>query len=280
MFIVARPGVAAARRDAYNRRSRLTRREHDLGGTLLNAIAVLCGGFAGLVLGQRLTARLREAVVSGIGLVTFAVGFSNASQTGNIIIPLVSIVSGVIVGELLDVDRRLQGLAASIQARTATFAGASTGVGDATDSQARLRFINGYLSASLVFCVGPLTLVGSLQDGMGLPIGFQQLAIKSVLDMITAAAFAASMGPGVLFSVLTILILQGGLALLGSTLGEVMSAAMIAEMTAVGGLILLGLALVLLELRPLRVANFLPALVIAPLLVALAEALGIIIYPF
>ena len=280
MFIVARPGVAAGRGDAYNRRSRPTRREHDLGGTLLNAIAVLFGGFAGLVLGQRLSARLREAVVSGIGLVTFAVGISNASQTGNIIIPLVSIVSGVIVGELLDIDRRLQGFAASIQARTATFAGASTGVGDATDSQARLRFINGYLSASLVFCVGPLTLVGSLQDGMGLPIGFQQLAIKSVLDLITAAAFAASMGPGVLFSVLTILVLQGGLALLGSTLGEVMSAAMIAEMTAVGGLILLGLALVLLELRPLRVANFLPALIIAPLLVALAEAAGIVIYPF
>ena len=82
----------------------MTRREHDLGGTLLNAIAVLCGGLAGLVLGQRLSARLREAVVSGIGLVTFAVGISNASQTGNIIIPLVSIVSGVIVGELLDVD--------------------------------------------------------------------------------------------------------------------------------------------------------------------------------
>ena len=241
-----------------------------LGGTLLNAIAVLCGGLAGLVLGQRLNARLREAVVSGIGLVTFAVGISNASQTGNIIIPLVSIVSGVIVGELLDIDRRLQGFAASIQAR----------VGDASDGASRLRFINGYLSASLVFCVGPLTLVGSLQDGMGLTIGFQQLAIKSVLDLITAAAFAASMGPGVLFSVLTILVLQGGLALLGSTLGEVMSAAMIAEMTAVGGLILLGLALVLLELRPLRVANFLPALVIAPLLVALAEAAGIVIYPF
>lgn len=222
------------------------------------------------MLGQRLNARLREAVVSGIGLITFAVGISNAGQTGNIIIPLISIVSGVVVGEMLDIDGRLRGFASWMQAR----------VGDAADSGARMRFINGYLTASLVFCVGPLTFVGSLQDGMGLTIGFQQLAIKSVLDLITAATFAASMGPGVLFSVITILVLQGGLALLGSTLGEVMSGAMIAEMTAVGGIILIGLSLVLLELRALRVANFLPALLIAPLLVALAEALGIVIYPF
>lgn len=241
-----------------------------MGGTLLNAITVLFGGFAGLVIGQRLNERLRNAVVSGIGLITVVVGVSNAAQSGNVIIPLISIVSGVVVGELLDIDRRLQGFAGWLQAR----------FGDASDSAARARFINGYLSASLVFCIGPLTFVGSLQDGMGLPIGFQQLAIKSVLDMITAATFAASMGPGVLFSVLTILVLQGGLALLGSTLGEVMSVAMIAEMTAVGGVILIGLALVLLELRPLRVANFLPALVIAPLLVALAEATGVILYPF
>ena len=209
-------------------------------------------------------------MVSGIGLVTVVVGVNNAGQSGNIIIPLLSVVSGVVAGELLDIDRRLQGFAGWLQAR----------VGDASDSAARARFINGYLSASLVFCVGPLTFVGSLQDGMGLPIGFQQLAIKSVLDMITALTFAASMGVGVLFSVLTILALQGGLALLGGALGEVMSVAMIAEMTAVGGIILIGLGLVLLELRPLRVANFLPALVIAPLLVALAEAAGVIIYPF
>ncbi|MCY3945167.1 MAG: DUF554 domain-containing protein [Anaerolineaceae bacterium] len=245
-------------------------RSATLGGTLLNAITVLFGGLTGLVIGQRLNERLRGALVSGIGLVTVVVGVSNAGQSGNIIIPLVSIVSGVVVGELLNIDRRLQGFAGWMQAR----------VGDSSDGQARARFINGYLSASLVFCVGPLTFVGSLQDGMGLPIGFQQLAIKSVLDMITAATFAASMGVGVLFSIVTILVLQGGLALLGSTLGEVMSVAMIAEMTAVGGVILIGLALVLLELRPLRVANFLPALIIAPLLVALAEATGIILYPF
>ncbi|MCY4526091.1 MAG: DUF554 family protein, partial [Anaerolineaceae bacterium] len=149
---------------------------------------MLFGGLAGLFIGQRLNERLRGAVVSGIGLVTVVVGVSNAGQSGNIIIPLVSIVSGVVLGELLDIDRRLQGFAGWLQGK----------VGDSSDNHARSRFINGYLSASLVFCIGPLTFVGSLQDGMGLPIGFQQLAIKSVLDLITAATFAASMGVGVL----------------------------------------------------------------------------------
>lgn len=246
------------------------RRSATLAGTILNAITVLCGGLAGLLVGQRLGAPLREALVSGLGLVTLAVGISNATRTGNMLIPLLSIVTGTLVGELLDIERRLQGFASWLQARS----------GDATDGVARSRFINGFLAASLVFCVGPLTFVGALQDGMGLPAGFQQLAIKSVLDMVTAMAFAASMGPGVLFSVLTILLLQGGLALLGNTLGAVMTDAMIAEMTAVGGLLLIGLALVLLELRALRVANYLPALLIAPLLLALATALGIEPYPF
>ena len=114
---------------------------------------------------------------------------------------------------------------------------------------------------------------------MGLPIGFQQLAIKSILDMFAGMAFAASLGIGVMFSIITVLVLQGGLALLGSLVGEVMSAPMVNEMTAVGGLLLLGLGLTLLDIKHPRIANFLPALIIAPLLVALGTALGIDIYP-
>jgi uncharacterized membrane protein YqgA involved in biofilm formation len=118
-----------------------------------------------------------------------------------------------------------------------------------------------------------------MQDGMGLPIGFQQLAIKSVLDGFAAMAFAASLGVGVAFSLITILVLQGGLALLGAVLGNFMSTPMINEMTAVGGLLLIGLSLVLLDIKRPRMANFLPALVIAPVMVAIATALGINIYP-
>jgi uncharacterized membrane protein YqgA involved in biofilm formation len=115
---------------------------------------------------------------------------------------------------------------------------------------------------------------------MGLSAGFQQIAIKSMLDFFAAMAFASAFGPGVFFTTITVLVLQGGLSLLGMVLGDVMTTAMIAEMTAVGGLILIGLGLNILEIKRLRVVNFLPALVVAPLLVALATALGITIYPF
>lgn len=252
-----------------------------MGGTLLNMITVAIGTALGLLIGNRLSQKIQESVVTGLGLVTLFIGLSNAGQTGNPIIPLLSLVTGVIVGELLNLQGALERLAGWLQTR---FAGAPSDVqpaeGQADDeSNPRTRFITGFVTASLVFCVGPLTFVGSIQDGMGLAIGFQQLAIKSVLDGFAGMAFAASFGIGVSFSILTILVLQGGLALAGSVLGNFMSEPMINEMTAVGGLMLMGLALVLLDIKKPRMANFLPALVIAPLLVVIAGALGINIYP-
>ncbi len=245
-----------------------------MGGTILNVITVLIGGLAGLALGSRLPQRMQESVITGLGLVTLYVGISNAGQTGNVIIPLLSIVTGAVIGELLDIDRRLEAFGGWLQTRFA-----ARSAGGAAQHDSRARFTNGFITASLVFCVGPLTFVGAMQDGMGLPLGFQQLAIKSVLDMFAGMAFAATLGVGVLFSVITIVVLQGGLALLGSVVGTVMSTSMINEMTAAGGLLLVGLALIQLDVKRPRVANFLPALVIAPLLVALAAALGINIYP-
>lgn len=242
-----------------------------MGGTILNIITVAIGSTLGLLVGNRLPPKIQESVITGLGLVTLFVGISNTNQTGNVIIPLLSVVIGVIIGELLHIDEALERLAGWLQTR---FAGEK---GDSRDERA--RFITGFVTASLVFCIGPLTFVGSIQDGMGLPIGFQQLAIKSVLDGFAGMAFAASFGVGVSFSILTVLVLQGGLALAGSMLGEFMSNPMINEMTAVGGLLLIGLALVLLDIKKPRIANFLPALVIAPLLVAVAMALGINIYP-
>ena len=240
-----------------------------MGGTILNAITVFIGTIIGLLIGQRLTAKIQESVITGLGLVTLFVGMSNAMQTGNVIIPLLSIVTGAIIGELLDLAGALERFAGWLQTRFA-------GGGDDSD---RTRFITGFVTASLVFCIGPLTFVGSIQDGMGLPIGFQQLAIKSILDMFAGMAFAASLGIGVMFSIITVLVLQGGLALLGSALGEVMTTPMINEMTAVGGLLLLGLGFTLLDIKRPRMANFLPALIIAPLLAVLGTALGINIYP-
>lgn len=264
-----------------------------MGGTILNMITVAIGSLLGLLIGNRLSAKIQESVVTGLGLVTFFVGISNAGKTGNVIIPLLSIATGVIIGELLDLHGTLERFGGWLQVKfagqpqnpqpdTLTPDPSPSGRGEpklATILDSRARFITGFVTASLVFCIGPLTFVGSMQDGMGLAIGFQQLAIKSVLDAFAAMAFAASFGVGVAFSIVTVLLLQGGLALAGSVLGNFMSTAMINEMTSVGGLMLIGLSLILLGIKQPRMANFLPALLIAPLLVAVAGALGINIYP-
>jgi uncharacterized membrane protein YqgA involved in biofilm formation len=244
-----------------------------MGGTLLNSFTVLLGSSVGLLIGHRLPPRIQESVMTGLGLVTLVVGFSNANETGNIILPLLSLVIGAIVGELLRLDVRLEGFAGWVQSRVQGEAS------DAAASDRRARFIQGFVTSSLVFCVGPLTFVGSIQDGMGLNSGFEQLAIKSTLDLFSSMAFAASLGIGVLFSVFTVLSVQGGLALLGALAGQFMTDPMINEMTAVGGLILIGLGLVLLDIKKPRMVNFLPGLLIAPLLVELATLLGINIYP-
>ena len=246
-----------------------------MGGTVLNVITVAIGSAIGLLVGNRLSEKIQQSVITGLGLVTLFVGISNAGQTGNVIIPLISLITGAILGELLDIDLALERFGGWLQSRF----GSKSSADDDSNQNERARFINGFVTASLVFCVGPLTLVGSIQDGMGLTLGFQQLAIKSVLDGFAAMAFASSLGVGVAFSIITVLLLQGGLALAGSVLGNFMSTPMINEMTAVGGLLLMGLALVLLDVKKPRIANFLPALVIAPLLVAVATALNIPVYP-
>ncbi len=244
-------------------------------GTLLNMLTVAIGSALGLFIGNRLSAKIQESVITGLGLVTLYVGISNAGLTGNVIIPLLSIATGAIMGELLQIDRYLEDFGGWLQTRFTPQAAQDT----TASLDGRARFINGFVTASLVFCIGPLTFVGSIQDGMGMAIGFQQLAIKSVLDGFAALAFSASLGVGVFFSIITVLVLQGGLALLGAVMGNFMSPSMMNEMTAVGGLLLIGLALILLDIKRPRMANFLPALVIAPVLVAVAGAVGINIYP-
>lgn len=265
-----------------------------MGGTLLNVLTVAVGSLLGMLIGDRLPHRIRDSVITGLGLITFFVGIGNAGETGNIIIPLVSIATGVIIGELLRIDIALERFAGWLQSRLASTLNHPESVGDlpsvsedeilspqtsslAPDS--RQRFITGFVTASLLFCIGPLTILGSIQDGMGLSLGFQQLAIKSVLDGFASIAFAATYGLGVFFTIITVFVVQGGLALLGSGLGAFMTEPMIAEMTATGGIVLMGLSLILLDIKKPRMANFLPALLIAPLIVAFGQALGINLYP-
>jgi uncharacterized membrane protein YqgA involved in biofilm formation len=249
-------------------------------------LTVLIGGSLGMLIGNRLPQRIQQSVVTGLGLITLIVGMQNAFTTGNIIIPLLATVIGVIIGELLRIDRALEDFGGWLQER---FGGNEESAADVHELSSRERFITGFVTASLVFCVGPLTFVGALQDGMGLPSGFQFLAIKSVLDGFAALAFASTFGLGVLFTIVTVFIIQGGLALVGSLLVNILAdptmtdtllrEPAIVEMTAVGGVLLIGLSLILLDIQKPRVANFLPALLIAPLIVWLAGLFGINVYP-
>jgi uncharacterized protein len=245
-----------------------------LGGTLLNIFTVALGSALGLLIGNRISDKMQQSVMTGLGFVSLVVGVSNAQLSGNPVIPLLSLVFGVIIGELIGIDAALERFAGWLQTRTGAVQPAD---GDAAD--ARQRFITGFVTASLLFCVGPLTVVGSIQDGMGSASGYQQLVIKSALDGFAAMALASSLGIGVSFTVITILLVQGGLALAGRLLGEFMTTPMTNEMTAVGGLMIIGLALILLDIKRPRIANFLPGLLLAPLIVAVATQLGVNVYP-
>jgi hypothetical protein len=234
-------------------------------GTVLNIAAVLVGGTLGLVFGARLPARVSQTVVASLGLFTAVIGIQMFLKTENAIIVLGSLLLGGLLGEWLRIEDRLINLGGLLERR---FAPPSPLEGMQPKLNQGSRFIKGFLTASLVFCVGPMTILGSIQDG--LTGDYSLLAIKSVLDGFAALAFASTLGIGVLFSTLVILVYQGGLSLLAAQAQAVITPAMMGEMTAVGGVLLLGLAISsLLELKPIRVGNFLPALVIAPLIVAI-----------
>jgi uncharacterized membrane protein YqgA involved in biofilm formation len=227
-----------------------------LTGTALNVAAILVGGTLGSLLGDRLPPRLRETVMHGMALVVLVVGMDMALGTENVLIVLGSIVAGGILGEWWQLERRLDSLARWVEARAAR-----------VPFLARGEFSQGLVSASLLFCVGPMAILGSMEDG--LRGDYSLLAIKSVLDGFTSLAFGAALGMGVTFAALAVLLVQGGVTLGASLLEGVLSEAMIAELTATGGVMMLGLGLLMLELKHIRVANLLPALVLAPILVAL-----------
>ncbi|MEK6207337.1 MAG: DUF554 domain-containing protein [Chloroflexota bacterium] len=231
-------------------------------GTLLNAATVLLGGLVGTVVGDRLPERLRENVVRGVGLFVTAMGVKFAIDTTNLLYLLGAILLGGIVGSLIGVDLRLNQLGEMLQRRFAR--GGTSTVAEA------------FVTASIVFCVGPLTFLGSIQNG--LTGDATLLTVKSVLDGFTAMALAATLGWGVLLTVPLILIYQGGLAVGASLFAGVLSDLQLREMSAVGGLLLIGVGLRLLSIRDVKVADFLPAIIVSPLVVVafgkLLEALG------
>jgi len=231
-------------------------------GTFINALTVVLGGSLGSLLGERLPPRIREIVVQGIGLVVLAVGMDMALSSDNFLLVLGSILVGGILGEWWQLQRRLDDAGRWLESKAERFPFLTRG-----------EFTKGFVMASLVFCAGPMTVLGSIQDGLS--GDYTLLAIKSVLDGFSSLAFAAAMGMGVTFAAITVLVVQGTLTLGASLFESLLTEAMITELTATGGVVMLGIGLLMLEVKRIKVANFLPALVMAPLLVALWQCLGI-----
>lgn len=221
-------------------------------GTLINVGAVIAGSLVGVFFHARLPKRLTTVAFQGIGLFTLFIGFTMAAKTKSLLVLVFSIVLGAIAGELLDIDRLLNRFGEWLKARL------------------RLggeRFAEGLVAAFLLFCMGSMTVLGAIEEGMGGRPNL--LAAKSVLDGFASLALAASLGIGVLFSVIPLFIYQGGLTLLAGSLHAVMSDVVVSEVSAAGGLILIGLGITILEIKQLKVLNMLPALVFAGVLAAI-----------
>jgi uncharacterized membrane protein YqgA involved in biofilm formation len=221
-------------------------------GTLINTATVLVGGSVGLIIGDRIPDRIRTIVVQVIGLVTLGLGLSDVLKTHNMVFPLVGMVLGGIVGELLAIERRLEGLGEVIRRRFAR-------------NQEPGRFVNGFVTATLLFCIGPLTILGAMQDATGETP--QLYIIKGTLDGFMNVIFGAIYGVGAVFSALSIFIVQGSLTLGGSALDNLLNDRMRVELFSAGGFAVMAIGLNLLEIKKIRLGSLLPGLVITPLLV-------------
>jgi uncharacterized membrane protein YqgA involved in biofilm formation len=245
-------------------------------GTTVNVITVLVGTSVGVLVGHRLPERTRRVVTDGLGVVTLLIAGTSAAHVTDevlseavgssapMLIVLGAVLLGGIAGSLLRIEDRLESFGGLLQRAAVRRFGAGAG------SEAREKFIQGFVISSLVFCVGPLTILGSINEGLG--NGADQLLLKSALDGFASIAFAASFGWGVAASVLALIVIQGGLTALGAGLGSFVPDAHLSALTATGGLLLVGVALRLLDLKQVKVADLLPALLIAPLLVQLVVA--------
>ncbi|GAB6172707.1 DUF554 domain-containing protein [Paradesulfitobacterium aromaticivorans] len=229
-------------------------------GTIVNTVAIVMGGLLGLLFGRALTDKIKTTVIQGIGLAVLLIGLSMALQTQNPLVLIASLVIGGIMGEIIDIELRLRRFGQWLEKNISH--GGESG-----------RFTKAFVTASLIYCVGAMAIMGSLESGI--KGNHSILYAKSMLDGISAVVFASSMGAGVIVAAVPVFLYQGGITLSAGLIQGVLSSTVIAEMSATGGLLILGIGLNILEITEIRVGNLLPAIFAAIPLTLILTALNI-----
>lgn len=221
-------------------------------GTLVNALTVIAGSFVGLALRKHINEELMKLPMQCMGLFTLCIGASMALKMGNPLIVIFSLCTGSVIGSLIDIDARVERFSNRVQTRFSSLGS---------------NFSQGLVTATLLFCIGSMAVLGSFEDGLG---GYPTLLLtKSVMDGLSAVALSSTLGVGVLFAFVPLLAYQGALTLAARAVQPFMTEAAVLEMTAVGGVMLVGMGLVILGVAKIKLMNALPALVIAVLLVSM-----------
>lgn len=253
-------------------------------GTVANLATIGLGTTIGLLLGQRLDPRTRNTLTDLLGLFTLMTAvlsilpavserFSSAvpGQMA-VIVVLLGLALGTVIGSALNLEDKIERLGAWVRGKLIRSTGPAGSEVSDDEAAARHRFVQAFFTSTMLFCVGPMTILGSLSDGLG--TGQQLLLTKALLDGVASIAFASAMGAGVYLSAVSVLVVQGTLTALGWGLGRLLDGAQIDALSIAGGVILFGLGLRLLEIRQVRVADLTPGLLVAPLLFTLARLLG------
>ena len=229
-------------------------------GVAANVATVLIGSFIGLVFKKGISKKYTDAVMTGIGLCTVLIGIQGMLKGENVLVAIISMVLGAIIGTAVDIDKRLNGAGDFLSKKL------KKGDGD------KVSVAEGFVTASLLFCVGAMTIVGSLNSG--LKGDHSMIYTKSLLDFFSSMMLSASLGIGVPFAALFVFVFQGGIVLLAGVLEPILSAVAIAEITCVGSLMIIALGLNLTGIAKFKVANYLPALLFAPIICYVFEFLG------
>ncbi len=227
-------------------------------GTTVNFFAIIVGGFAGIIFGKIFPEKLKATLIQGLGLTVIAIGLQMALKTGNILVVIASLVLGGIIGESIDIEARLNNFGQYLEK---TFSRSGQG-----------KFTKAFVTTSLIYCVGAMAIVGALEDG--LKNNHSILFAKSALDGITAIIFSSSMGIGVLFAAIPVFLYQGCIALFAGLLQGVLSDPVVTEISAVGGLLILGIGINMLGIKEIKIGNLLPGIFIAIPLVIILQHFG------